>query len=397
MAIDVTADGATVDTTDGAIDEVDATVVAERTVVDTGRVEATTSEVDVVDDEGLTGTRVVVGATLDELRGAVVVTRGADVVVRRGEVVVVVRRTVVVGATTPVEVVVPEGIVVVVVEVDDEVVVVVVAPEAPEFEPEATLLVTDCPDSDAASLPAESWRAFASLPPVGSAYATVMDWPAPTADANVSTTVEPDTDAEDTDRDTPSTSTVYAEVPAVVADNASEYVKVMVVPPEFVAAETNVGDAVSTVDEFVTDVEPIDPTSLPAESCTAFVSSPAVGSEYVKVTLCPLSMAGVVAKMTSDPDTVTDVGVRATPSTTIENRAAVAVVAERDSENDSVTCVPAVFTAAELNVGADVSRVIVVVAVEADDGPVFPAPSVPPPEANLGCTVPSPQLDTVIV
>jgi len=93
--------------------------------------------------------------------------------VRRGEVVVVVRRTVVVGATTPVEVVVPEGIVVVVVEVDDEVVVVVVvvvvAPEAPEFEPEATLLVTDCPDSDAASLPAESWRAFASLPPVGSA------------------------------------------------------------------------------------------------------------------------------------------------------------------------------------------------------------------------------------
>ena len=84
--------------------------------------------------------------------------------------VVVERRTVVVGATTPVEVVVPEGIVVVVVvEVDDEVVVVVVAPEAPEFEPEATLLVTDCPDSDAASLPAESWRAFASLPPVGSA------------------------------------------------------------------------------------------------------------------------------------------------------------------------------------------------------------------------------------
>ena len=40
---------------------------------------------------------------------------------------------------------------------------------------------------------------------------------------------------------------------------------------------------------------------------------------------------------------------------------------------------------------------IVVVAVEADDGPVFPAPSVAPPEANLGCTVPSPQLDTVIV
>ena len=107
----------------------------------------------------------------------------------------------------------------------------------------------------------------------------MTDWPDPTADTNVSTIVEPDTDADDTDRDTPSTSTVYAAVPAVVADNASEYVKVMVVPAAFVAAETKVGDEVSTVDAFVTDVEPIDPTSLPIESCTAFVSSPAVGSE----------------------------------------------------------------------------------------------------------------------
>ncbi len=164
MATDVTVDGATVDTTDGGIDEVDTIVGAERAVVDTGRVEATTSEVDVVDDD------VVTTIELDVATRDVVVTKSVDevveerrttvVVVRRGEVVVVVRRTVDVGATTPVDVVVPEGIVVVDVEVDDDVVVVVVvvvvAPEAPEFAPEATLLVTDCPDNDAASLPAES-------------------------------------------------------------------------------------------------------------------------------------------------------------------------------------------------------------------------------------------------
>ncbi len=202
----------------------------------------------------------------------------------------------------------------------------------------------------------------------------MTDWPDPTADTNVSTTVEPDTDADDTDRDTPSTSTVYAAVPAVVADNASEYVKVMVVPAAFVAAETKVGDEVSTVDAFVTDVEPIDPTSLPIESCTASVSSPAVGSEYVKVTLCPLSMAGVVTKMTSDPDTVTDVGVRATPSTTIENRAAVAVVADSDSENDNVTCVPAEFVDAEENDGA-IESAPFVTDVDASDAALFPAES----------------------
>ena len=140
------------------------------------------------------------------------------------------------------------------------------------------LFVTDVADNDAASLPALSCTALASFPAVGSAYATVTDWPAPTADANVSTTVEPDTDADDTDRDTPSTSTVYAEVAAVVADNASEYVRVIVAPFVLVDAETNVGTVVSTVDAFVTEPDVIELASLPLESCTAFASSPPVGS-----------------------------------------------------------------------------------------------------------------------
>jgi hypothetical protein len=57
----------------------------------------------------------------------------------------------------------------------------------------------------------------------------------------VSTTVEPDTATLLTERDTPPTVTAKSEAPAVVADNASEYVNVIVVPAAFVAADTNVG------------------------------------------------------------------------------------------------------------------------------------------------------------
>jgi hypothetical protein len=57
----------------------------------------------------------------------------------------------------------------------------------------------------------------------------------------VSTTVEPDTATLLTKRDTPPTVTVKSEPAAVVADNASEYVNVIVVPAVFVAADTNVG------------------------------------------------------------------------------------------------------------------------------------------------------------
>ena len=57
----------------------------------------------------------------------------------------------------------------------------------------------------------------------------------------MSTTVEPDTATLLTERDTPLTVTAKSEAPAVVADNASEYVNVIVVPAAFVAADTNVG------------------------------------------------------------------------------------------------------------------------------------------------------------
>ena len=57
----------------------------------------------------------------------------------------------------------------------------------------------------------------------------------------MSTTVEPDTATLLTERDTPPTNTEKSEPAAVVADNASEYVNVTVVPAAFVAADTNVG------------------------------------------------------------------------------------------------------------------------------------------------------------
>jgi hypothetical protein len=71
---------------------------------------------------------------------------------------------------------------------------------------------------------------------------------------------------------------VKSEVPAVVVDNASEYVNVIVVPAAFVAADTNVGTRVSVVDAFVTEVAANVAASLPAESCNAFVSLLPVGS-----------------------------------------------------------------------------------------------------------------------
>jgi hypothetical protein len=58
----------------------------------------------------------------------------------------------------------------------------------------------------------------------------------------VSTTVEPETATLLTERDTPPTVTAKSEAPAVVADNASEYVNVIVVPAAFVTADTNVGE-----------------------------------------------------------------------------------------------------------------------------------------------------------
>jgi hypothetical protein len=66
-----------------------------------------------------------------------------------------------------------------------------------------------------------------------------------TAEASVSSTVEPETATLETLRDEPPTTTANAEALAVVADNASEYVKITFVPAVFTAAETNVGTVVS--------------------------------------------------------------------------------------------------------------------------------------------------------
>jgi hypothetical protein len=54
-------------------------------------------------------------------------------------------------------------------------------------------------------------------------------------------------------------------------------------------------------------------------------------------------------------------------------------------------------TALNVTVGAVISRTIVVVAVAADTGPVFPARSVAPFTANTGMTVPALHPDTVTV
>ena len=105
------------------------------------------------------------------------------------------------------------------------------------------LFVTLVDDNEDALFPAESFTAF---DPAGCVYATDTDWPDSTAgEANVNTTVEPETATLLTERDTPPTVTAKSEPAAVVADNASEYVNVISVPAVFVAADTNEGTVVS--------------------------------------------------------------------------------------------------------------------------------------------------------
>ena len=126
------------------------------------------------------------------MAGAIVVVV-EDVVVEVGaievDVVVVVARMVVVvlfntvvdverGLRGAVVVVVPDAgprAIVVVVVVDEVDVVVPFVGAAPPELGCGTLFVTEVAESDAASLPAESCTAFASLLPDGSVYATVTD------------------------------------------------------------------------------------------------------------------------------------------------------------------------------------------------------------------------------
>jgi hypothetical protein len=72
------------------------------------------------------------------------------------------------------------------------------------------------------------------------------------------------------------TTTENALAAAVVAESTSPNVSVTSVPAAFVVAEENVGPTESAL--FVTEVAANVAASLPAESCTAFVSLPPVGS-----------------------------------------------------------------------------------------------------------------------
>jgi len=187
----------------------------------------------VVPDDGAAGTVVATG--VEVVVDVDVTDIGAGIVV----VVVEVVEDVVAGVVVVVEEVVEDvvaGIVVVVVGVVEDVVVV---------EGAGTLFVTEVAPTDTASFPAESCTALASLPAVGSEYATVTDSLCPTADASVNSIVEPDTATLDTLRNTPPTVTAKADVAAVVADNASEYVKITFVPVAFTDADENDGLVVS--------------------------------------------------------------------------------------------------------------------------------------------------------
>ena len=153
-----------------------------------------------------------------------------------------------------------------------------------------------------------------------------------TVDAKVNSTVEPDTATDDTLRDTPPTVTAKSDAPAVVADNASEYVKITFVPAAFTAADENVGATPSTVELFVTDVADNDAASFPAESWTALESFPAVGSVYATVTVSPCATADPKVNSTVEPDTTTDDTLRDTPPTVTAKSDAAAVVADNASE-----------------------------------------------------------------
>ena len=88
---------------------------------------------------------------------------------------------------------------------------------------------------------------------------------------------------------------------------------------------------------------------------------------------------------------------RDTPSTITAKAEALAVVADNASLNVNVIVEPSELVEADTNVGGDESFVTVVDALETALGPVLPALSVAPLAANTGCTVPSPQLETVSV
>jgi hypothetical protein len=216
------------------------------------------------------------------------------------------------------------------------------------------LFVTEVAAREAASLPAASCTAVESLLTLGSVYATVTSWPDSIEHAaSVNTTVEPKRLALVSEHDTPPTVTSNAPLGAIVPPNVSEYVNVISVPAVSVAAETNVGPVVSTVELFVTLVADNDEALFPFASFTAF--EPA-GCVYATDTDCPDSTAGEASVNTTvEPDTATPLTERDTPPTNTAKSEPAAVVVDNASEYVNVIVVPDVFVAAEEKVGAVVS------------------------------------------
>jgi hypothetical protein len=175
--------------------------------------------------------------------------------------------------------------------------------------------------------------------------------------AIVSWTVDPLTVTPVTARVSPFTVTANADVEAVVAFNASLYVNVNVVPAVLTAAELNVGAVRSTVELFVTDCDESEIASLPTVSCTALfaVELSEVGAVYDTVTVWPAPAGDANVSCTVDPLTVNPVTPREEPFTVTANADVEAVVAFNASLYVNVNVVPAVFTAAELNVGRTLS------------------------------------------
>ena len=245
----------------------------------------------VVNDRGIEvpdrGIVVDVPRTVVVTRGAVVATLETVVVVfRLGTVVVVLRRMTIVVVVVVVPVTIVEDEVVVEVELD---VVVVPLCDVPPPPPDGTVVdevvdevvvvvvplvpfVTEVAESDAASFPAESWTAFESFEPDGSAYATVIESPLWTVVPSARRTLFVEIVTDETVMALPFTRTVNALVDAVVDERFSSYVIVNWVPAAFTAALWKTGAVVSLpvgVPSLVFDAEPL-PAALTARILTLY-------------------------------------------------------------------------------------------------------------------------------
>jgi hypothetical protein len=235
------------------------------------------------------------------------------------------------------------------------------------------------PVFDAASLAAPTASCGMTVPALQPVIVTVRELPASAPGSNTHEVAVP----------------VCEKSPAATPVTASENVRVYEIDDAFVGVEvTAVND--ETVGAVVSRVI-VGPSAiaagpvLPAASVAPFAAKcgmivPAEQLVSVTVRVAPVSAPGANTQPVAVPVCVKSPA--ATPVT--------------DSENVSVyeiddALVGVDVTAVSAAVGAVRSIVIVVLDVEAEAGPVLPAASVAPPDANTGITVPSPQLVIVTV